>query len=357
MRKVFVSGCYDVLHAGHAQFFADARALGDHLTVSVATDEVLLRYKGRRASLPFDNKVALIKAIRYVDHVVPSTNADPIFDFRDSILREQAHLLVVTEDDQHQDAKRAFCRTHGIEFVVLAKRNSVTAVSTTNILATIRDEIRLPLRVDFAGGWLDVPRFARAEAFVVNCTIEPLVALDDWPYEIGGGLGGSAARALLQIKNGLKAELDAGVGWQDPAVIEETGMCVWRSGATPVLQTKVNPDWLRGRMLLYWTGSAHSSPDLVDLPRDYEAIVEAGHLARRAAERRDLEMLASAVHRSYAAQLAESMKPLPDLGGIAKKYLGGGHGGYALYLFADAEARQSAPNAQTKAIEPYMTNA
>ena len=33
MIKVFVSGCYDIVHAGHVQFFSEARALGDHLTV------------------------------------------------------------------------------------------------------------------------------------------------------------------------------------------------------------------------------------------------------------------------------------------------------------------------------------
>jgi len=37
MIKVFVSGCYDIIHAGHVQFFREARALGDHLTVSFAS--------------------------------------------------------------------------------------------------------------------------------------------------------------------------------------------------------------------------------------------------------------------------------------------------------------------------------
>ena len=41
MRKVFVTGCYDILHAGHIQFFEEARALGDYLIVSFASSEVL----------------------------------------------------------------------------------------------------------------------------------------------------------------------------------------------------------------------------------------------------------------------------------------------------------------------------
>ncbi len=41
MRHVFVSGCYDIIHAGHVQFFREAKAQGDFLTVSFASEEVL----------------------------------------------------------------------------------------------------------------------------------------------------------------------------------------------------------------------------------------------------------------------------------------------------------------------------
>jgi len=60
------------------------------------------------------------------------------------------------------------------------------------------------------------------------------------PYNApGAGLGGSAAHALLNGKDPVQSELDLGVGWQDPAVIRETGLCVWRSGSKPVLDFKV----------------------------------------------------------------------------------------------------------------------
>jgi glycerol-3-phosphate cytidylyltransferase-like family protein len=52
MTCVFVSGCYDILHAGYVQFFREARALGSHLTVSFASAEVLWVHKRRRSSLP-----------------------------------------------------------------------------------------------------------------------------------------------------------------------------------------------------------------------------------------------------------------------------------------------------------------
>lgn len=67
---VFVSGCYDLLHAGHIQFFRDARALGDELTVCFASAEVLWAHKGRRSSLPDEHKGAILASLAMVDRVV-----------------------------------------------------------------------------------------------------------------------------------------------------------------------------------------------------------------------------------------------------------------------------------------------
>ena len=64
--RVFVSGCYDILHAGHVQFFTEARALGDHLTVSFASADSLWQHKQRRSSLPDDHKRALLLALSMV---------------------------------------------------------------------------------------------------------------------------------------------------------------------------------------------------------------------------------------------------------------------------------------------------
>jgi len=215
---------------------------------------------------------------------------------------------------------------------------------TNNIKTVI---IEVPLRVDFAGGWLDVPKFSIPGAFIVNCAISPLVSLKHWPYHQGGGLGGSAAYAMLIGKDSVKSELDMGVGWQDPAVIKETGLCVWQSGVEPVLDIKKNPSFLQGKMGLLWLGQEHHTPSNVDRKRNYDTIKLAGDLAAIAVDDNDLYKLAQAVNMSYTAQLEEGMKKLPDMNCLAKKYCGGGWGGYALYLF---ENRTN----EVFPIEPYM---
>jgi hypothetical protein len=209
--------------------------------------------------------------------------------------------------------------------------------------------MKIPLRVDIGGGWTDVPKLSIPGAFIVNCAISPLVSLEDWPYQIGSGLGGSAAHAILTGKDSVSSELDLGVGWQDPAIILETGLCVWRSGNKPVLHLKTNPDFLQGHMGLLWTGQTHHTPNFTDLPRDYDLITKAGYLGKLGVENRNLKILAMAINLSYDAQLKEGMKPLPKIDkAIAQKYCGGGHGGYALYLF------ESEVDHSLLKIEPYL---
>ena len=76
----------------------------------------------------------------------------------------------------------------------------------------------------------------------------------------------------IEDKNGVETELSLGVGWQDPAVIMETGLCVWRSGKRAILEYKTNPDWLEKKMLILWTGSSHTTFSHVNKKRDYKLI-------------------------------------------------------------------------------------
>lgn len=373
MIRVFVSGCYDIVHAGHIQFFREARALGSHLTVSFASEEVLWLHKQRRSSLPDEHKAALIAALDCVDEVVIGRGLEEGIDFRADFLRLRPDILAVTDDDKYTPLKQALCAEVGARYVKLPKTPPQFApISTSDIVRWIKAPQTAPLRVDFAGGWLDVPRHARAGSYIVNCAISPTVSLRDWPYERNAGLGGSGAWALLNGHNGVGSELNLGVGWQDPAIIAETGLCVWKSGPLPELEIKTSGDMLLGRMAIYWTGSPHDTPRNADNARDYDAIHRAGALARQAVWKDDLALLAEAVRVSYATQLGEGMQPLPgdpasgphgdstlgEVAPLAWKYCGGGHGGYALYLCAtpaDRDALCTRPG--FRPIEPHLTPA
>jgi cytidyltransferase-like protein len=357
MKKVFVSGCYDILHAGHLQFFEEARALGDYLIVSFASADVLWHHKRRKPSIPDDHKRALLQGLRMIDEVVITHGHKEGLDFEEDFLRIRPDFLIVTEDDKYSDVKRELCATVGAAYTTLAKTPPrFEPVSTSSIVRWVQAPTEAPLRVDFAGGWLDVPRFSRPGEFVVNCAISPLVSLREWPYEKQAGLGGSGAWALINGRDGIESEIDLGVGWQDPAVIRETGLCVWRSGQKPVLDFKQNGDFLSGRMAIHWTGSQHDTPGVVNHPRDYDRIAQSARVAREGALHADIQLLAQGIDLYYGTQLDEGMDSLIEIpGAIARKYCGGGYGGYALYLFESPVLRDNAIAAtpELRAVEPF----
>ena len=326
MTTVFTSGCYDILHAGHIQFFKEAKALGDHLTVCFASDEVLWEHKKRRTSIPQDHKLALMTALEVVDQVVIGSCEDLGLDFKEHFLKLRPDILVVTEDDQYEAIKRALCEEIGATYIALPKTPpQFTPISSSSIVRNIRTPAQAPLRVDFGGGWLDVPRHAREGGLIVNCAISPLVSLNEWSYEQKSGLGGSGAWALLNGNDGVESELSLGVGWQDPAVIRETGACVWRSGDRPVLEFKRNGDFLKGHMALLYTDIPHDTPANADNQRDYDMIEQAGQVAADAVLEGSIPKLGEAIEITYQMQLKEGMTALPEAEGcVGRKYSGGG---------------------------------
>jgi len=333
MKKVFVSGCYDIIHGGHIEFFKQAKKLGDYLVVSVASEASLYFHKKRKVSIPTSHKVAILSNLSMIDEVVIGDVLEKGLDFKEHFLRICPDILAVTVDDRYEIEKRQLCDKIGCSYVVLEKNRPDLPVSTSDILKKIKSPDSVPLRVDFAGGWLDVPKLAKKGGYIVNCTIKPAVSLYEWNYELCSGLGGSGAWSMLNGRDGIEEELNNRVGWQDPAIIQETGLCVWRSGEKPVLHFKRNPDFLNGKLFLYWTNQHHETKSLVDKERNYDRIFYAGCKAKDAVVNEDFFLLCEAIKMSYDVQLEEGMKGLPDLGEDAKKYCGGGHGGYALYMF------------------------
>jgi cytidyltransferase-like protein len=133
--RVFVSGCYHLLHPGHLDFFRDARALGDYLTVCFASDFTLRSYKGVEPVLPQEHRRAMLKALRMVDQVVMGQyiTGNPALDFTAAALGSGANVLAVTDDDRNIALKQEWCDSLGIRLVVMAKRHTLEAVSTSQM--------------------------------------------------------------------------------------------------------------------------------------------------------------------------------------------------------------------------------
>lgn len=70
MRKVITYGTFDLLHRGHINLLRRARDLGDHLIVGLSTDR-FNDVKGKDAFYPYEERLAVLEAVRYVDEVIP----------------------------------------------------------------------------------------------------------------------------------------------------------------------------------------------------------------------------------------------------------------------------------------------
>ena len=140
IKKVFVSGCYDILHGGHIEFFNQAKSLGDYLIVSFAGDQVLEIHKNKKASLPEAHKRKILESLRMVDEVVMGDSLDELgLDFKEHFLRIKPDILAVTEDDKYGEQKIALCESIGAQYIVLPKSLDFDKTSTTEIIKNIKD--------------------------------------------------------------------------------------------------------------------------------------------------------------------------------------------------------------------------
>lgn len=153
MKKVFVSGCYDLLHSGHVEFFRQASQYGD-LYVGIGSDQTILGYKHHKTFYPEQERLFMVKSIKYVKDAYINAG-DGIMDFVPTIDIVKPDIFVVNADGS-SETKRQFCQERGIEYVVLQRTpaEGLTARSSTDIKDST---CQLPTRLDLAGTWIDQP--------------------------------------------------------------------------------------------------------------------------------------------------------------------------------------------------------
>ena len=119
-RRVVVTGCFDWLHSGHVRFFLDAAALGE-LYVIVGSDENVRLLKGPGHPLRSqDERRYMVQAVRCVHRGLISSGSGWM-DAEPEINAIAPQVYVVNEDGD-QPEKRAFCRAHGLDYMVLERR-------------------------------------------------------------------------------------------------------------------------------------------------------------------------------------------------------------------------------------------
>jgi cytidyltransferase-like protein len=207
---VFCTGCYDILQSGHAVFFNQCKDFGDILVVGVGRDEVIAKLKGPgRPVNPENNRVYLVAAMHDVDYAVLNDHhiVGGKIDFKDILENLRPDIFVLNEDDAGVEEKSEICKRTGteIKFVSRIVPPELEATSTTRIIDKINFKYRAPLRIDFAGGWTDVPYIMdNKKGYVSNITISPLIDYSNGVFNFcgyprGSGLSTSTAAKLLEM--------------------------------------------------------------------------------------------------------------------------------------------------------------
>ncbi|MDR2286907.1 MAG: adenylyltransferase/cytidyltransferase family protein [Prevotellaceae bacterium] len=189
-KKVFVSGCYDMLHSGHVAFFEEAATLGD-LYVGIGSDTTISELKGRKTINTEQERLYMVSALKAVKHAFINKGSG-LLDFVDDILELKPDIFFVNEDG-HTPAKETLCKKLGINYIVSKRipHGNLPVRSTT----ALRKECNMPYRIDLAGGWLDQPYVSKHyPGPVLTISIEP-----DYDFNDRSGMSTSTRKKAIEL--------------------------------------------------------------------------------------------------------------------------------------------------------------
>ncbi len=297
---VFCTGCFDILQSGHAVFFNQCKQKGDILVVGVGRDNVITELKGPgRPVNPENNRVYLVAAFQDVDYAALNDHEISMgkIDFKELMTALRPDYFVLNDDDTGIVEKRTLCDEIGCELVQVSREvpRILEPTSTTRIIDKIQFAYRAPLRIDFAGGWTDVPFIMNDKTgYVSNITISPLVELKKGAFNFAGyprgsGLSTSTAAKLLELVSSKNyncdsktlsqigedlfnlenKELNWAIGRQDQYSIVKGGFTCWEFGADYArpLEVEIPRETLeefKKNLVLIHTGASRNAQSAVE---------------------------------------------------------------------------------------------
>ena len=201
-----------MLHSGHVAFLEEAAQLGD-LYVGLGSDATIMELKGRRTINSNAERLYMVKALRCVKDAWINSGSG-IMDFEKEVTELKPDFFFVNTDGYTPD-KKAFCEKNGIKLVVSERipEAGLPARSTT----VLRQDCRIPYRVELCGGWLDQPAVnSLCPGAVITMSIEPNIVFNDksgmatssrkkaiemWQTQIPVGNREELARLLFCVEN------------------------------------------------------------------------------------------------------------------------------------------------------------
>jgi cytidyltransferase-like protein len=225
-KKVLVSGCFDLLHSGHVEFFREAAEYGD-LYVRIGTDANIRALKAHETMYSDSERLFMVQNIKWVHNAALSAGSGR-FDFKTDMALIKPDIYICNDDASGMDKRIEICEEMGIELVVPVRKaaSGLEARSSTSMKARLRDMVRrddaenqnkavadfnevIPWRFCFAGGWMDLKwcnELYPGAALTINIKFNPSICKDFC------GLATSSRKCWIKLWNGtIPNQLEAAV--------------------------------------------------------------------------------------------------------------------------------------------------
>jgi cytidyltransferase-like protein len=327
-KKVFVTGCFDLLHSGHIAFFEDAANYGD-VYVGLGSDKTVYQLKGRYPINNQEERKYMIEALASVKKCFINSGSG-IMDFLKEVESLKPDIFIVNEDG-NTPAKEELSKKLGMKYIVLKRipHGKLPVRSTT----TLKNECTMPYRIDLAGGWLDQPYVGKyAQGPVLTISIEPTIefnersgmasstrrkAIELWHSDIPAGNKEQLAKILFSYENPPGTKVIAGS--QDSIGIVMPGLnkidyngCYW-----PVKITTVDDEeillWLEKHLSLITLGPRDNHYNVLRntkiTKKNVEALRHSADSCWKAILKKDLKEYGKHFKESFQAQI----KMFPDM--------------------------------------------
>ena len=132
----YTTGVFDLFHIGHLNLMKNAKGMCDKLIVGVTVDE-LVAYKGKRAMIPFEDRIEIVRSIKYVDAAVPQYDMNKL----EACKKLGAQYLFVGDDwygtEKWQAYEKEF-EAEGIKIIYFPYTKGISSTQITKALNAVR---------------------------------------------------------------------------------------------------------------------------------------------------------------------------------------------------------------------------
>ena len=132
----YTTGVYDLFHIGHLNLLKNAKGMCDKLIVGVTVDD-LVAYKGKKAMIPFEDRIEIVRSCRYVDAAVPQYDMDKLTACK----KLGAKVLFVGDDwygtEKWKEYEKKF-NDEGIKIIYFPYTKGISSTKITNALQQVR---------------------------------------------------------------------------------------------------------------------------------------------------------------------------------------------------------------------------